>query len=498
MAFNSSVDRCARYDEESRTQRLVSRSDSAMPSQTASKSNDLAKRTEPAAPRGRILIVDDEEVINETLREFLVGEHFEVASASDLPSALAQVAQFEPDIVLCDVQLPGADGITVLTRALQLRPETLFVMITAYATVENAVAAFQRGAQDYLMKPVLFDDLLAKLERLMSLRRLLLENQALRRQLHAEGDLDALVGDSSAMRAVKTLIRKVGPTRSTVLITGESGTGKELVARALHSLGPAPDEVFLAVNCAAIPHDLLENQLFGHVRGAFTGADRDHAGVFAAAGEGTVFLDEIAELARSTQAKLLRAIENKEVLPVGANHPVVFGARVLTATNKDLAAEVAADRFRADLYYRLNVVSIHVPPLRDRREDIPGLVAHLLAKHAKNLGKRVTGVDNATIRGLMAARWTGNVREIDNALERAVILSENSTLTADDFPPGLVLETDSETSGDNLRAALREYERHHILRVMRGCGDDKREAARRLGLGLSSLYRKLEELDIRS
>jgi DNA-binding NtrC family response regulator len=469
-----------------------------MASHVPARWGDDVKQPEPAASRGRILIVDDEEVINLTLREFLQGEQFEVATATDLHSALAAVAAFEPDIVLCDVQLPGADGITVLNRALQLRPETLFVMITAYATVENAVAAFQRGAQDYLMKPVLFEDLLAKLDRLMSLRRLLRENQALRRQLHADGNLDALVGDSQPMRAVKTLIRKVGPTRSTVLITGESGTGKELVARALHTLGPAPDEVFLAVNCAAIPHDLLENQLFGHVRGAFTGADRDHAGVFVAAGRGTVFLDEIGELSRSTQAKLLRAIENKEVLPVGATHPVVFRARLLTATNKVLAAEVAADRFRADLYYRLNVVSIHLPPLRDRREDIPDLVAHLLAKHAKNLGKRVTGVDNATIRGLMAARWTGNVRELDNALERAVILSEDSILTPDDFPPGLILETDSEGSGDNLRAAVRDYERHHIQRVMRACGDDKREAARRLGMGLSSLYRKLEELDIRT
>ncbi len=426
-----------------------------------------AKRREPAVSRGRILIVDDEDVINQTLREFLESEKFEVATAVDLPSALAQVAAFEPDVVLCDVQLPGADGITVLNRALRIRPETLFVMITAYATVENAVAAFQRGAQDYLMKPVLFDDLLAKLDRLMSLRRLLRENQALRRQLHADGNLDAMVGASPPMRAVKSLIRKVGPTRSTVLITGESGTGKELVARALHTLGPAPDEVFLAVNCAAIPHDLLENQLFGHLRGAFTGADRDHAGVFVAAGLGTVFLDEIGELSRSTQAKLLRTIENKEVLPVGATHPVVFRARLLTASNKDLAAEVAADHFRADLYYRLNVVSIPLPPLRDRREDIPDLVAHLLEKHAKNLGKRVTGVDNATIRGLMTAPWTGNVRELDNALERAVILSEESTLTPDDFPPGLILDADPEASGDNLRSAVRDYERHHILRVMR-------------------------------
>jgi DNA-binding NtrC family response regulator len=461
------------------------------------KRHDEPKAGEPAAPQGRVLIVDDEDVIAATLKEFLQSEGFEVGTARDLTSALAQVEALEPEIVLCDVQLPGADGLTVLSRVLEVRPETLFIMITAYATVENAVAAFQRGAHDYLMKPVLFEDLLAKIGRLVRFRRLLRENQALRRQLQAPGDLDALVGDSPPMAAVKALIRKVAPTRATVLITGESGTGKELVARALHTLGPASEEMFLAINCAAIPHDLLENQLFGHVRGAFTGADRDHAGLFIAAGRGTVFLDEIGELDRSTQAKLLRAIENKEVLPVGATRPLSFQARLLTATNKDLAAEVAADRFRADLYYRLNVVSIQLPPLRSRREDIPALVSALLAKHARVQGKRVDGVDNATIRGLMSAPWVGNVRELDNALERALILSEGPVLTVDDFPAGLIVETDGDGAGDNLRAAVRDYERHHIQRVLRESGDDKREAARRLGLGLSSLYRKLEEIGMR-
>jgi DNA-binding NtrC family response regulator len=460
-------------------------------------SRSHGKTHEPASTRGRILIVDDEDVIAATLKEFLESEGFEAATARDLPSALAHVEDFEPGIVLCDVQLPGADGITVLNRTLQLRPDTLFIMITAYATVENAVAAFQRGAHDYLMKPVLFEDLLAKIDRLGRFRRLLQENQALRRQLHAQGDLDTLVGQSAPLKAVKAMIRKVGPTSTTVLVTGESGTGKELVARALHALGPAPEQVFLAVNCAAIPRDLLENQLFGHVRGAYTGADRDQAGLFVAAGRGTVFLDEIGELSRSTQAKLLRAIENKEALPVGATRPVSFHARLLTATNKDLAAEVAALRFRADLYYRLNIVAIHLPPLRDRRDDIPELVAVLLAKHARNQGKRVDRVDNATIRGLMSYPWPGNVRELDNALERAVILSEGTALSPDDFPPGLLVESEAEAASDNLRAAVRDYERHHIQRVLRECDDDKREAAGRLGMGLSSLYRKLEELGIR-
>jgi DNA-binding NtrC family response regulator len=468
-----------------------------MKSMVAEKPNGGLAAEEGPAARGRILIVDDEEVISGTLHEFLQGERFEVATAADMPGALALVESFGPDVVLCDVQLPGGDGLTVLERSLRIRPETLFIMITAYATVENAVAAFRRGAQDYLMKPVLFEDLLAKLDRLIAYRRLLMENQALRRQLHPQADLDALIGQTPPMQAVKTMIRKVGPTRSTVLLTGESGTGKELVARALHATGPDPEGLFLAINGAAIPHDLLENQLFGHIRGAFTGAERDHAGLFVAAGSGTVFLDEIGELSPSTQAKLLRAIENKEVLPVGATRPVSFQARLITATNKDLTAEVAGGRFRADLYYRLNVVSIHLPPLRDRRDDIPDLVAALLAKHARSLGKRVDGVDNATIRGLMTAPWVGNVRELNNALERAVILSEGSILTPDDFSPGLIVESEADADGDNLRAAVRDYERRHIGRVLRECEDDKREAARRLGLGLSSLYRKLEELGIR-
>ena len=441
----------------------------------------------------RVLIVDDEEVIASTLQEFLQGEAYEVAVAADAPSALGLIERFEPDLALCDVQLPGIDGLELLEKLLRLRPELLVLIITAYATVENAVAAFRRGAHDYLMKPVIFDELLSKLDRLMRFRRLTRENQALRRQIHAPVDLETLVGESPPMREVKTLIRKLGPTRSNVLITGESGTGKELVARALHTQGLEPEAPFLAINCAAIPNELLENQLFGHIRGSFTGADRDRAGLFAAAGRGTVFLDEIGELPVTTQAKLLRAIETKEVLPIGATRSEPIAARIVAATNKDLGAEVDAGRFRADLFYRLNVVAIHLPPLRDRREDIPDLIAVLLDRQARSQGKRVDGVDNATIRRLSAAPWKGNIRELDNALERAVILGDGPTLTLEDFPADLVAGSGPEDSGDDLRAALDHFERQHIRRVLDRCGGDKREAARRLGLGLSSLYRKLDE-----
>ena len=443
-----------------------------------------------SSSKGRVLIVDDEEVIASTLQEFLQGEGYEVAVASDAPSALAAIDKFEPDLALCDVQLPGMDGLDLLEKLLKLRPELLVLIITAYATVESAVAAFRRGAHDYLMKPVLFDELLAKLDRLIRFRHLTLENRALRKQLHAPVGLETLIGESPPMREVKTLIRKLGPTRSNVLITGESGTGKELVARALHAQGADPGAPFLAINCAAIPHELLENQLFGHVRGSFTGADRDRSGLFAAAGRGTVFLDEIGELTLLTQAKLLRAIEAKEVLPIGANRPEPFAARVVAATNKDLAAEVLAGRFREDLYYRLNVVSIPLPALRDRPEDIPDLIAVLLARHARALNKRVDGLDNAAVRRLSTAFWKGNVRELGNALERAAILADGPTLTPDDFPADLA---PADENPDDLRAALDHFERQHIRRVLDRAGGDKKEAARRLNLGLSSLYRKLED-----
>ena len=443
--------------------------------------------------RGRILVIDDEEIIASTLQEFLVGEGYEVAVAGDAPSALAALKSFEPDVALCDIQLPGTDGLELLDRMLLIRPELMVLIITAYATVETAVAAFRRGAQDYLMKPVIFDELLVKLDRLICFRALTRENQAMRRQLHASGDLETLVGSSEPIQRVKTLIRKLGPTRSNVLITGESGTGKELVARGLHAQGRDPESPFLAINCAAIPHELLESQLFGHIRGAFTGADRDKVGLFVAAGPGTVFLDEIGELPLLTQAKLLRVIEAKEVLPVGATRPTPIAARVVAATNKDLEAESTAGRFRADLFYRLNVVAIHLPPLRERRDDIPALIAVLLDRHAKSQGRRIDGLDNAAIRRLALAPWKGNVRELGNALERAVILGDGPTLTVDDFSPDLICPTAAESDAtDDLRTALDRFERDHIRRILDEAGNDKREAARRLGLGLSSLYRKLE------
>jgi DNA-binding NtrC family response regulator len=448
-----------------------------------------------------ILIVDDEPLIRETLAEYLSQEGFSVTPCGDGEEALRLSVDRCFDVALCDVQLPGIDGIELLERLHQISPETFVLLITAYATVENAVEAFQRGAQDYLMKPILLDEVLNKVRRLLAYRSLYQENQWLRRELHRSLPSEEIVGRSEAMQRVFAMIRKVAATRSTVLLVGESGTGKELVALAIHEqgqpLGAESTGRFLAVNCAAIPHDLLENQLFGHRRGAFTGADRDQAGVFVHAGPGTVFLDEIGELPLSIQAKMLRAIEQKEILPVGANEPVRFEARVLAATNKDLTKEVEAGRFREDLFYRLNVVSITIPPLRDRREDIPDLVEFLLAKHARTLGKRVGGVTHEAMQLLLTARWKGNVRELDNALQRAVILGEGPLIAPADLPPDLVPSDNPLGLVDDLGKAVNQFEKQHIERILRQT-PDKKEAARKLNMGLSSLYRRIAELGIQS
>ncbi len=452
-----------------------------------------------------VLIVDDEPLIRDTLGEYLGQEGFAVTTCADGESALELAAGQRFDVALCDVQLPGIDGIELLERLLKISPQTYVLLITAYATVENAIQAFQCGACDYLMKPIVLDEVLNKIRRLLDYREIFQENQWLRRELNREYDFEHMVGRSPAMQQVFAMVRKVAPTRSTVLLEGESGTGKELIARAIHYVGQVSNlpphqgigsgARFLAVNCAAIPHELLENQLFGHRKGAFTGAESSHSGMFLHAGSGTVFLDEIGDLPTAIQAKLLRAIEQKEILPVGANEPMQVEARVLAATNRDLAKEVEQGRFREDLYYRLNVVTIRVPPLRERREDIPDLVEFLLAKHARALGKRVTGVTYETMQILLACQWKGNVRELENALQRAVILCDGPVLTPPDLPPDLVLVQGDPNLVDDLSEAVRRFEKQHLERIL-GQTQDKKEAARRLGMGLSSLYRNIAELGI--
>ena len=440
-----------------------------------------------------ILIVEDEDIIRNSLSELLTGEGYQVSEAGRVGDAVDLAKETDFDVAICDVQLPDGDGLALLRKLHQRNPHTCILIITAYATVENAVEAFKAGAFDYLVKPVLFEDLLHKLDRLYEFRNLYFENQSLRHELDRQGDLNQIVGSSRAIAAVQLQIRKVAVTNANVLLVGETGTGKELFARAIHAAGPNSSDQFLAVNCSTQPVELLESQLFG-TRDAGDG-NRAEPGVLRHAGKGTVFLDEIGDLPLSTQAKLLRAIEYGEILPVGGSETQKVEARIVASTTRELAQEVAKEHFHEDLFYRLDGVKIQIPPLRDRIDDIPELVEFFVTKYSKQMKKRVAGASSETIRLLTGAEWKGNVRQLDNAIERAVMMSDSKTIDPTDLPPDILGMGNPLPDTEELRSALRHYERLHITRVLRQW-PDKREAARRLKLGLSSLYRKIEELRI--
>lgn len=449
------------------------------------------------ATRGTILVADDEAFARQGIVELLQDEGYLVYPAADGTAALQLLDEVDVDVVLTDLRMPGADGVAVLRKVRDVCPQTMVLLMTAYASVETVVEALRLGAQDYLLKPIVLDDMLHKVRRLLDHKQQAWELQLLRREITRHLDFESLVGRSAAMKDLFALIQKVAPTNATVLMTGESGVGKEVVARLLHSLSAQSERVFLPVNCSAIPDTLLESQLFGYTKGAFTGAVANQEGLFQRARGGTMFLDEIGEMPLPLQPKLLRALEAKEVLPVGATSPIKTDVRLLAATNRELKKEVEAGRFREDLYYRLHVIEVPIPPLRDRREDIPLLVEYLIRRHNQDLKRAYKGVDNATMKVLMSLPWKGNVRELDNLLERAMILGNGDWITLSDLPqrggqeraPLLPLT-------DNLKDAVQAYERSHIETVLKKLEGDKKSAAEALGMSLSSLYRKLDEFQI--
>jgi DNA-binding NtrC family response regulator len=447
--------------------------------------------------KGSILIAEDETGVRESLADVLRDEGYDVVAVADGAAAIAELDAREVNIVISDLRMPGADGLAVLTHCREVAPQTFVLLMTAHATVETAVEALQRGAQDYLLKPLIFDDVLHKISSLLKNRQVAWENQLLRNQVARQWDFDNLVGRSAAMRDVMKLVQRVAPTKSTVLITGESGAGKEVVARAIHHFSEQRDRIFLPVNCGAIPEHLLESQLFGHLRGSFTGAVNNQEGLFARARGGTIFLDEIGDLPLGLQVKLLRAIEQKEILPVGATTPSKVDIRVIAATNCNLLKAVEEGRFREDLFYRLNVVGIEIPPLRERREDLPPLIDHFVRLHNRELKRSFKGVDGATMKILLATPWKGNVRELDNVIEHAMILAEGDWITAADLPRTLRgTAVPAVPASDDLRDAMRVYEKAHIESVLAKTEHDKKAAADLLGVSLSSLYRKIEELEI--
>jgi DNA-binding NtrC family response regulator len=438
-----------------------------------------------------ILVVDDERAIQDSLAWCLRSDGHDVLTAEDGEEAMAIMAGQDFDVVISDLIMPGVGGLDLLRKARALHPQTLVVLITAYATVETAVEALREGASDYVLKPFKFDDLRSRVQRLLEYRSALQES-ALFRGAVERAELDkGLLGESAAMQAVRAQVARAGPALSNVLITGESGTGKELVAHAIHTASSRDGRPFVPINCGAIPESLLESQLFGHVRGAFTSAVQTSPGLFAAADHGTVFLDEIGEMPVHVQVKLLRVIEEKQVWAVGSVKPLRIDIRIIASTNRDLAKEVEAGRFRDDLFYRLKVLQIALPPLRERREDIPLLVDHFIRQFNLKLSRKVIGVDPDALRVLMGGLWKGNVRELEHVIESAMLLSDGEVLTAGDLPRDII-GAPAPQSG-SLREVSRQSERQHIMAVLAQTRFDKREAARILGISLASLYRKLGE-----
>ena len=439
----------------------------------------------------RVLVVDDEPSIRAELEEALQEAGYQTAGAGDGRAAAELALQQSFDLCLSDIRMPQLGGLELLARLAATSPETMVILMTAHGELDTAIEALRLGAVDYLLKPFRHEELLAKVRRLAEHRRLVLENRNLRRVADA-GAPAGMIGDSPAMRQVLATVDRVSSLPSHVLITGESGTGKDLVARAIHARGSRARAPFVPINCAAIPEPLLESELFGHVKGAFTGALDHKEGLLKTAGDGTIFLDELGDMPLPIQAKLLRAIEHREIQPVGSTRRVQVQARILAATNRDLRADVRAGRFREDLYYRLAVVEIHVPPLRDRREDIPLLAHHFVDKYGRELGRTVRGIARDALRLLAGHDWRGNVRELSNAIERAVIFTSGEEITAVDLPePVQAARPRDPDFAANLREATTGFERAHILRVIEQCGGNKRKAAKLLGLGVTSLYRKL-------
>ncbi|MGK7346488.1 MAG: sigma-54-dependent transcriptional regulator [Candidatus Nitrospinota bacterium M3_3B_026] len=449
-----------------------------------------------------VLVVDDEPAIRQVLASYIRKAGYTVDVAESGEEALRKIAGGDFDIAVCDIKMPDVDGIEVIRRARAQSPETTFLMMTAYASVNTAIEAMKAGAYDYMIKPMREEDVLhrlAQVDRMIGLRN---ENQALRRIVLGQSEGQCRL-ESRAMKEVENLINKVAPTDNTVLITGESGSGKGMVARAIHQGSPRAGAPFIPVNCGAIPENLLESEFFGHVKGAFTGAVKSKKGLFLEAHNGTIFLDEIGELPLHLQVKLLHAIEDKEIRPVGGEQTRHADVRIIAATNRDPARMVERGELREDLYFRINVFHIHIPPLRERPEDIMALVKFFLDREtAKLTPGKSCGLDPDAEEALLGHDWPGNVRELENIVTRAFTMADGDRITISDLPPNVMRttlrqepESGAGGQGKNLREQVRLFEANLIQQTLDETDGDRKLAAQRLGIGLSSLYRKIEEIE---
>ena len=455
-------------------------------------------------PEAKVLVVDDEAKIREYFSDVLHHEGFEVDTAQNGEIAINMIDQELYDVALIDLNMPKVDGMAVLKYLVEQSGDTIGIILTGYATIRNAVEAMKAGAFDYLAKPVKMEEVLMVINRALEFREIKRENLALKNQLKKKYKFENFIGDSAQMNKVFRIIEKVADTDSTVLILGESGTGKELVARAIHYNSRRRDKPLIPVNCGAIPEELLESELFGHEKGAFTNAIRTRIGRFEMSNGGTIFLDEIAEMSPHLQVKLLRILQEQEFERLGGTKTIKCDIRVIAATNKDLDKLVKEGAFREDLYYRLKVIPIEIPPLRERRSDIPLLVHHFLGVMAKSRGKKIKAISKDVVKAFIEYEWPGNVRELENIIERMVILSDNDELTVQDIPDRILQRQPSEEldktmipdDGFSLNNAINEYERLLIIRALEKADWVKNRAAKLLNMNRTTLVEKIKKQGI--
>jgi DNA-binding NtrC family response regulator len=453
--------------------------------------------------KGIIHIIDDEPVIHDVLAQLLTSEGYEVEISSSGEEALEKFPSQSFDVILLDLLMPGLDGIETLRRIKRIDPAATVIIITAYGSVESAISAMKIGALDYVQKPFKHDDLLVVLEKALERKRLQDENLRLKDELRQRFSFSSIIGKSQAMKGVFDLIKAAAPTRSTILLQGESGTGKELVARAIHVNSNRSEAPFITVNSGSLPPDLLESHLFGHVKGAFTGAVALKKGLFEAADKGTIFFDEISSISLETQAKLLRVMQEKEFMRLGGTQTIKVDVRILAATNTDIEELIEQKAFRKDLFYRLNVIKIEIPPLRDRKEDIPLLVKHFAEVYARENQKDVQGVSEDVLEILDAHSWPGNVRELENLIERAVVLSRSKVITRDSLPPFLLGREAAIDDGPvaaeeslDLRERTQAFQKKVILAALKKTRGVQNKAASLLGVKATTLNEMIKRLGI--
>jgi len=446
---------------------------------------------------GSILIVDDEQEIRDSLSIILQEEGYDCTTSEDAESALIALEKGSFDIVISDIRMPGIDGIKLLEKTLEIAPQTIVVLITAYASVETAVQALRKGAYDYILKPLDFEEVTIRIKNLLKHSQLILENRALNKQIDKNFNFNSIIGNSPVMQNIYKMIKRVSKSNTNILITGPTGTGKELVARAIHFNSYRADKPFIPINCGAVPESLWESEFFGHKKGSFTGAINNYNGVFKSANTGTLFLDEISEIPENIQVRLLRVIQEKEVKPLGSDSFFKVDVRIVAASNKDLKKRISEGLFREDLYYRLNIVEIEMPSLSERKEDIPLLINHFIEKYNDELYRNVKLVTNEAMNLLINNEWKGNIRELENCIERSILLSEGDKITANDLPASLRgLDNIQLLFPDKLSEALGSYEKYHIQQVLKRTNDNRAQTASILGIDTSTLYRKMQRYSI--